>query len=280
MTNRKTVAITETDEKLFRYLYGFKVATADQLKRDIYTSYSKRSINRRVSKLIKFGFLEISRRETTRSQRVVSITPWTFKNYIETGSEQRMELKSAMIDHDLDLLDIAAILKRSKQVLEYYPENIIKAHSVPKLDQHTFLNNIHPDALLKVKVKNGTFMLPLEYENSRKYMSRYEELFSRYYGHRDIPAILYICNSENLLRRIQKIEAKVLAGQKPKFCYKLFSELKQDRSLKFSTLNGQPLHLSHVPGVSPKPVSLGQSPSSLSSKLSIRNSSTFSKGSY
>lgn len=277
MKSKKTVVITETDERLFRYLYGFKVATADQLKRDIYTSHSKRSINRRVSKLIECGFLEISRHETTRSQRVISITPWTFKNYIETGAEHRMELKSAMIEHDLDLLDIAAILKQSEQVLDYYPENIIKAHCVPELEQHTFLNNIHPDALVKVEVKNGTFMFPLEYENSRKFMNRYEELFNRYYSHNDIPAVLYICSSESLLRRVQNIEAKFIAGQRPKFCYKLFPDLKQDTSLKFTTLNGQPLHLNHVPKVSPNTVSMGQSIQGSTQNLSAGNRSTLSK---
>jgi len=50
--------MTNQDKSLFRYLYENKVATAQQIQRDIYCGYSLRSVNNRLCKLIKKKYVQ------------------------------------------------------------------------------------------------------------------------------------------------------------------------------------------------------------------------------
>ncbi len=239
------VEIGSLEEKLFVYLYENKVAMGTQIRRDIFTDYSIRGLQHRLSKLHRFHYVKRNFCDGLSSKVIYHLGLDAFSQYIRPmGENVKRELGSRAIRHDLDLLDIRYALKQSNRVKNYYPENLISTESLVSFDSDRFfVDDLRPDAVVEIEGKDRTFCVALEYEYATKYHNRYKSLIARYYNNTFIPGVLYICKDEALLNYVRNIEKGIVGANTPKFYYSDFSKWSSGKSKVFTNLRGSRITL-------------------------------------
>jgi len=139
--------------------------------------------------------------------------------------------------HDLDLVDIAHRMKQSQKVKTYISENVLQTEGeyipVESSNDLRSFKEARPDGVVEVTLRSGTYLLALEYEANRKRSKRYEQLFRTYYRQEKIQAVLYICKTREILKRVSAIEKRLFPEHTPLFFYTTLSELHQPSSLVF-----------------------------------------------
>jgi hypothetical protein len=238
--SRARINIRLNEKKLFIYLYEHKVALGDDIHRDIYPALDRGSVRNRLGKLMRYGLVKAAYSCSHGTNLVYSLGSKGFNEFIKPlGGKVKRELGSQSVDHDLTLLQIRRMLQKSRTVKKYYPENLVTGGGVVSFDSDTFfIAGFKPDAVVKVEIKEKVFHLALEYEHSRKFQDRYEDLFRRYYGNKSVLGILYICANDRMLKTIQSYERKQLSEQVPKFYYSDFSKWTETGIKVFTNLEG------------------------------------------
>ena len=225
-TFKKGVAITERDEKLFRYLFVNKVATNIHLQADIFKNASKQAIHRRLDKLIKGGFIEASYLRSCGNRLAYSLSKKALLNFIGGKKDlQRLQRKSSAITHDLGLLEIKKQLSKCKLVENYLSENILACEIFDDESDIREIKKIHPDAIVKVKQLDHIFYFPLEYEASPKFAKRYDKLITRYYLMEEVKAVLFICKNITIQKKVMQAERKKCSARSGKFFYCLYENV-------------------------------------------------------
>lgn len=246
--SRPGLHITERDEKLLQYLYENKVATRVQIARDLEWHGCAKYLHKRLAKLIQYRLVSGRYSPETGHTLIYSLGDEGFKRFIDPDKQLRKEFQSQSVEHDLALNDCRAILESTREINQYHTENILKGHGRRLFDADYFpFLEAHPDAIVEVIFPSGgRSILTLEYESSRKYQNRYEKLFRSYYSKSEIPGVLYICKTQELMKRIQTEEKKTYENIKYKFFYTTFEDLKQDSSIVFENLEGKKIVLNRV----------------------------------
>lgn len=154
MTSKiKGINIDERDLRLFFYLHAVKVATYEQIQRDIYPDICLDAAGLRIRKLEDTKFVDIqSNRLLMKGKRSVCLRKNTFDDFVRKGGELRIELKSDAIKHDLTLVDIRNKFLHSKKTLDYQTENQIQTWDL----KHKHFNS---DGLITSKLKESTRFL-------------------------------------------------------------------------------------------------------------------------
>ena len=99
--------ISKVDIEFLKYLHSVKVASYEQASRDIYHGLKSNSVAKRLRKLENNKLIEGYRSRTIRhGKKVVSLTKKGFSEFVAKGEEQRIEIKSDSVEHDLSLVDI------------------------------------------------------------------------------------------------------------------------------------------------------------------------------
>lgn len=238
----KPIHIREIEKKLFSYLFLNKVATASQIQRDIYINKSHQALYKRLNLLIKNDYLKANYNQELRGRLVYSLSKKAFQEFI-TGndiSKLREQLASNSILHDLDLVSIRTKMKTFCQLNVYYTENLIQS-GVETLDAEAIkdLKSYHFDAILKINRNNNEFLIPLEYERSLKFSSRYKEYFKKIYNRSEIKAILYIGYDQKVLTKIQSFEKACIKDQWPKIFYNTLDGVLNSLSVTFTNLKNE-----------------------------------------
>ena len=237
---RSRIHISPHEKKLFHYLYEHRAALGDQIHRDIYSDLDRGSVRNRLGKLMRHGLVKGVFCRTFGTKLVYFLGSVGFNEFIKPlGKNVKRELGSNAIEHDVTLLEIRRMLQKSPSMKKYYPENLVTGNGVVSFDTDTFfIAGFKPDAVVEVKIKGTFFHLALEYEYSRKFQDRYEDLFRRYYGNQSVLGVLYICDNEAMLKTIQSYEKKMLGQQVPKFYYSDFSKWTETAVKVFTNLEG------------------------------------------
>ncbi len=245
MTPKRGIEIGSADEKLFRYLYGYKIAATNQIHRDIFTDYNRRSVQNRLAKMVKNHLIKRAFHYGLGHKALFSLADEGFKRFImPLGRNVKKELGSKAPAHDIDLVDIRWALSQSKKLKHYYPENLITGDGLISFSVDDFLmGDIRPDAVVEIELQGKPFHLALEYESARKYADRYKSLFRRYYNTKSIPGVLYICKSEALLNRIRDIEKNVIGDETPKIYYSDSSKWSSNEAKVFTNLRNSSITL-------------------------------------
>src|SRR3989338_9200183 len=98
--------LSVNDRALMHYLHAVKVATYKQIHRDIYPDYCFRSVRNRVIKLSHLGLVIGSQdRLGLIDGKTISLSKKGFSHFVANGEENRIELKSEAVEHDVDLVD-------------------------------------------------------------------------------------------------------------------------------------------------------------------------------
>ena len=231
--------ITGRDIQLLHYLHAVKVATYQQIHRDLYPEYQPRSVCNRIVKLERSGLVGgTQNRLHSCGERIISLSKKGFQKFVEKGNESRCEFKSEVVNHDLRLVDIRYTLMNLENCSSYYTENQIQTWG-----HHEYGNEIlrfvrlNSDAIAKISFAKGDLWAVIEYEDAEKAAQRYDPIVRKYYLSEDVAIVLYICKSENTVRKICDIEKSIFPGDQPKFFYQTINNLGGNDDVSFYNCN-------------------------------------------
>lgn len=231
------IYIDERDLQLLRYLFTVKVATYQQIHRDIYPSISFDRTGQRIRALEDNGLVEIARsRLILGSKRTVSLRKRSFETLIRNGDEKRKEFKSDSIIHDIGLGDLRHSLRTRPKVVAYRTENEIQTWGGDE-------RKLNSDAIATIALAKRNINVPIEYERTQKGKYRYEPLVKKYYSASDFPILFFITEEKHTIDLVQEIEKKFFDWEKPKIFYALKHELLQCETPRLQNGNGTAISL-------------------------------------
>ncbi len=220
---RRGAVINERDEHLFHYLFVNKAAAVVDIQKDVFDNANLKTVHNRLKKLSDAGFIEAQIHRERRNRLVYFVTKKAFRKYVaEEGLAKRVQLISDSIEHDLIVLEIKRKFRTFKKyVLEFYSENLIRSglleDQYPELEPFRWLR---PDAVVKLKIKDKIYFLPLEYEASPKSKKRNAKLLSRYYTSSKVVAVLFISRTKAIEKKMWQAEmTRGAEKRKGKFYY-------------------------------------------------------------
>lgn len=241
MTKIKTnLVIHDRDRALFSYLYEVKVATSDQIMRDVFTSVSKTVFYRRVKKCIQAGFIKRYGHFDGDKQIVTySLSKKGLMTFIFGSNDSHLIkcCQSEAVIHDLTLNDIRHLFLSKETVSNYLTENVLNSHaSIVTDEMYDDYRRCGSDAFVELTINNQQIFSAIEYEQTLKYTNRYIDLFGKYYSAFDIDAIFYIASDQRILTNVQKVEKLVRDQMQPKVFFARMSDLKINPDcLKFTS---------------------------------------------
>lgn len=243
---RSGIQIRDIEKKLFSYLFLNKVATSNQIQRDIYPNISHQALYKRLNLLIESSYLTANYHKELCGRLVYSLTKKSFEDFVigKSSKEFREQLKSNSILHDLDLVDIRSKFKGFKMVDGYYTENLIRSGvELGNNESIKEFKNFNFDAIIKINKVDKNHILALEYERSIKYASRYQEYFKKVYSRQEISAILYICGNQKTLDKIQSLEKAMIQNHWPKVFYTSLNDILKNTAATFINLKNEKITL-------------------------------------
>lgn len=203
----------ERDCKLFKYLFENKIATRDQIARDVFKSVGKQVINDRLLKLTKAKYIESSPIVWHKKilftyelcQNGVQILKRHYPYHI-TGRGH----KSNSIKHDLSLVDLRFAFQRMGLVTNYFTEAMLQSctefEDSEDLCQFVAVNS---DAVIEVTTTKRVYYFAIEYEASDKAKDRYYKKLTDYHTSGKIPAVLFICKHKAIMKLVKSIEKDI-----------------------------------------------------------------------
>lgn len=234
---RIQIELREPDFRLFEYLHAVKIATYKQIHRDVFESYSYKSSCNRLRRLEDCRLLSIaSSRYLSKGEQVVSLSKHAFSKYVAREGNQRVELKSDAIRHDLSLVDIRSRFLGQRSVAKYLTENEIQTW-------HPELLKLNSDAIVTVEIGSRKIEVPLEFESSRKKRSRYDQLLQQYYREHRFPLVFYVAEDQGILDCVSDVERTLFQTEEPKFFYLLKSDMQSFGPIKLVNYNSDELIL-------------------------------------
>lgn len=246
---------TSLDEKLFRYLHQVKVATTEQINRDIYQFAKISSLQRRLHRLQSRGFVRCCYQAALGRKNILSLTERGFKKFVSDGSERAVELKSQAILHDIALVDVRFHLLKSTKISRFYSENELKTwNTYWQSDDFGKFIDVRCDGVAAVNLDGGSLLFAVELETVQKNRERSQEIIAKYYQSM-IPVVLFVCGDDSIRATFLKLESEYLSGHAPrksgKFFYVLLSDLLKEPSLVFADVFSNRLLLGENPSNSP-----------------------------
>lgn len=240
----KRIIINDRDVKLFNYLFEIKVATVEQINRDVFIGKSKSTVFKRLRKLVEYKYLTRTPVYKERSvQFAYSISKTTLKNHIlgpDCWKEAVKRCQSDSVEHDLVLTDIRRKLLGLKQVVEYHTENVLLSDSFFVQDKkYDPIKRHHSDGALIIKLGDQEYNLALEYEHTLKYGPRYTSKISFYSTESRIHGVIYLCRDKNMVEKIKKAALTCHSRAMQMVFYTTIDEFfKEPNSIKLTNSDG------------------------------------------
>jgi hypothetical protein len=243
-SNLKGFILGPKDESFFSYLHQVKIASLFQINRDVYGYEKFRNVYERVATLERVGLLTQACHVALPKQKLVTLSRKGFDEFVSTGDERVVELRSDSIAHDVKLVDIRQRLLNSEKVIEYFTENTLQTwpERLHSEELRPFVED-RCDAAIKARFPTGEVFLAVEYEASRKFATRIRETIGKYYNTEEIPAVLYVCADENILQAHMQEEKRNFSKYDPRIYYKTIENFFHDQTLAFRNREGETLRL-------------------------------------
>lgn len=243
--NRKRrIEISNSDLKLFRYLHFFRGALVEQIARDVFQHLSIPTVYWRLQKLEHYDYLHSKFTKFHANKKALGITAKAFKKFIANGDEQKIEVSSKSVDHDIELIEICLTLCSLSTVKCYISENELNTWGTySKISHLESAIKLRSDACIKIHLKSGVFWIPLEYESNAKSVKRYEDHLYQIYSRPDLVAVFYVCKNIQVQNAIQRVEEDKYQSERPRIYYILLDDLKQNSNVTFTSRQGRVLQL-------------------------------------
>lgn len=231
--------IMASDIEMFHYLHAVKVATFEQINRDLNKNASCWRLYKRVALLKSKGLLDTYFDTAMPKVRLISLTEAGFKKYLNIGGVARCELRSMAVLHDIELVDIRNRFLCSEKVASYYTENSLQTWNFYKTDSdlRSFVN-LRSDGAIGAKAPDGIVYFAVEYEATQKVGHRYDDILQKYYQETDVVGVLYICKAPSILNQLKTKEKLLYGNTKPKFFYATIDDLLKGTQLVFESHDG------------------------------------------
>ncbi len=244
MDLKNILKISQRDIDFFLYLHSVKVATKKQIGRDAYPDLSWEALKKRILRLEKTNHIQGNLSLTSGNRKAYSLTRNAFKKYVDTGDAKRKELKSDKIAHDLGLVEIRNVIKKSEFVRRYFPENTLQTWPIRYFGDYALpFVRLNSDALIQVEKEGARFDFAIEYERTLKYHLRYRNSLRDYYFEDSIVAVLFIVRKDRDIKYLQDLEKEVDKGGGAKFYYACFENLVGNGRLYFTNYKGREIQL-------------------------------------
>lgn len=239
------------DKALFRYLHAAKVATVEQINRDIYRQSKINTAYKRLQLLQKLGLVRSCHHHALGKRKIVSLTERGFKEFVADGTERTIELKSQAPLHDLALVDVKFHLLELNKVSRFCSENELKTWNIYwQSDDFNKFIDVRCDGVADVNLDGGRVLFAVEMEAVQKARERSQEIIAKYYTSL-IPAVLFVCGDDAIRSLFLELEAQHLsrAGDRKsgKFFYVLLDDLLQGHGVVFADVFGNKLRLEKKP---------------------------------
>lgn len=236
--------IGDRDLNLFYYLYKYKVANAEQIKRDVFKNISYKTVSRRLKKLRELNLLQVR-----------SIIVGNHSQYIYSIGKEALEciapktdylidnpiFNSDSVDHDLVLVDILERISKYSSVREVITENMLQSCTEFKQDKLTrdFVE-VRSDALVRVEKNDKEYNLAFEYDRTSKSRFRYEQKLKDYYNCSNIISVLYLCPNERTVNILKTLDQKCHGSEKVKFRFCSIQSISIDsKKMIFTSFEGK-----------------------------------------
>ena len=233
--------ITANDINLLKYLFINKVASREQINRDVYSGYWPQSVRKRLFRLKQDKFISAKRpisawKDQTSLYGLTNKGLKLITSLIKTPLLKK-RLDSDSIEHDLNLVDIRRNLALKNCVKKYFTENQIHNEARFYEDERFIIfNQLRFDALVEYSrdFKNKV-LIPIQYERMEKSNERYKKILSVFYLESSIPAIIYITDNDKIEKKIKDNERDIEPNKKDqKLFYGRLQDLsRNDKLIKF-----------------------------------------------
>ena len=235
------IQVTHRDLKILEHLFKNKVATLKELDQKYFSGHLRSSSGDRLSKLCHFDFLE-KKGLFKSDNRLIIVYGLTKKGaeLIQDKLPHKMtkhHYVSDSIEHDLTLGEIVEALSQFKMVSQIATESeLLSCYGFFDDPQTRPFVLLKSDALIFLRPKEETFYVALEYERSLKGPSRYQEKIREYYNHDEVDAVLYVCETEEILKTVMDLEKTISQNQESKFYFSLRENIQNpERKVTFKT---------------------------------------------
>lgn len=244
--DRTRLMITDRDKAILLYLFRNKIVSRGQMHKFFFFNSSLKAVTQRLSKLSRYGLVKSIYIEKNRSSNRAYVIGKKGLDFISTYlpceiHEQRY--KSDSLEHDLNLSEINFTFEKLSMVHEVWTEAELQSYGVAFKNQSLlpFLE-IRSDRVLLVDGKKGARYLALEYERTLKSYARNRAKFENYYLHSSIPAVLYICESNAILRSLMRVDENLCQKRTSKMYFCLIEDVRESpQKLTFQRFDGRHL---------------------------------------
>lgn len=225
--------ITIRDIEIIQFIFEQRAVSAKLLAKLFFKS-SRVTAKTRLSTLEKRGYLK--KGTVHIESRPATYFQITDKSLQELKPKYKFQIdksawRSDSISHDIDLAQIRKWLEASKLIEEIIPECVLQSCSqFQESDAMREFVSLNSDAYIRMKGKNRSFEVALEYEASGKKRERYRKKLSDYYLASHIAAVLYICDSKTTAKAILAKDKEVIGKKHPKVYVTVLSELQNLKS--------------------------------------------------
>lgn len=229
----KGVRLTARDLDLLQFLFRYKVGTIKQLAKYPFKGANYHTSRLRFNRLVKHGYLEKQLLNQYSPRRSV-----TLSYYSLTGKSLgivRRETPYTMIReqknsnhpyHDVRLVDIGEWLKSCSLVEEFIQENVLQCcEEFINSEEYMHFSRVHADGAFKLRIKDESFLLALEYESVAKSKQRIRDKLFDYLPLDGVRAVFYVCENDSIEQSIRQIEKEIFPNDLPRIYYCQFSQI-------------------------------------------------------
>lgn len=215
--------LTPRDKELFQNLFRFKLMSLEAIHDRVFGKAHYTAMTRRLRKLEADKM--VSREAYFDYGRMISLFGLSAKGILQIKGEQivRNQFKSNYPEHDLKLERILHRFEPFKMIEEIILENELLGYDKFSTDPNLkeFID-LRPDAVLRLKIRDHSFLVSFEYELNSKSSGRWKDKLLDYYAAGSIDAALYVCESTSMVNKMTAIDQEIIKDRRSKifFCDK------------------------------------------------------------
>ncbi|MCJ8276356.1 MAG: hypothetical protein HRT44_07855, partial [Bdellovibrionales bacterium] len=150
---------------------------------------------------------------------------------------------SDSIEHDLVLSEINFTIEKLSMIHEIWTEAELQSYgeAFKNVSLLPFVE-LRSDRACLVEGKKGKRYLALEYERSLKSYSRNKRKLESYYLQSGIPAVLYVCETDSILKSLMRIDESLCKERPSKMYFCLLENVrKSPEKILFQRFDGRKL---------------------------------------
>lgn len=224
MINKKSIRINERDREVLLFIFRNKIVSFKQIHQFFFNGTHITAPGRRMNKLCNYKVIKKECYFIGRKSHVAYSITALGVNLIQpyllnVVDSQRYNTDS--LEHDLALGDITHYFSKLSIVKEVHSESeLLSCSQFMENDKLLPFIELRSDRACLIKSAEGLDFLALEYERTIKSKERNRSKLESYYLQSSIPAVLYVCETDILMKSLMKIDSELCANRSSKlyFC--------------------------------------------------------------